>query len=168
MIHTARQVDGVAPGFELRRETVSYVDLRASYRQASVFVLSLHDTIHAGGINSLLEAMATARPVVVSRSRGIADYVCDGETALVVEPGDAAGMERAIRRLLEDPAEARRLGENARRFVVEHCRNERYARDLAAILRDVIEAGGCRGVADGQGVAAANGPIGRGIRANGG
>jgi glycosyltransferase involved in cell wall biosynthesis len=140
-IHTTLPVDGNAPGASVHREHVSFLELRELYRKADVFVLPLQDLIHAGGINSLLEAMSMARPVVVSGSRGIRDYVVHGETALVVEPGDAAGMAQAIRRLLEDRDEARRLGENARRFVIENCRNEVYARNLGAVIREVIRAG---------------------------
>ena len=83
-----------------------------------------------------------SRPVVVTRSRGIIDYVADGENALVVDPGDAVGMARAIRRLLEDPEEARRLGENARRSIIDNNRNPLYAQRLGSILRDVIKFAG--------------------------
>jgi glycosyltransferase involved in cell wall biosynthesis len=142
LIHTTRPVELTAPGISVRREQISFVDLRRSYQASSVFVLPLRDTIHAGGINSLLEAMSMSRPVVVTRSRGIIDYVADGENALVVDPGDAAGMARAIRRLLENPEEAGRLGENARRSIVENNRNPLYAQRLGSILREVIQPAG--------------------------
>jgi len=137
VLHTTRQV--TQPGvLEIRSDSVSYPVLRELYREASLVVLPLRDRLHAGGINTLLEAMATGCPVVVSGSRGIADYVRDGETARVVVPGDAEGMSRAIAELLANPREARRLGENARRFVVEQCENGVYAAAMADVIRDVV------------------------------
>ena len=114
-------------------------ELRELYQGATVFVLPLTSSIHAGGINSLVEAMAMAKPVVVSRSAGILDYVVDGHTARVVEPGDAAGLGRAVTELLARPVDARRLGENARRFIGETCANVQYARALGAIIREAID-----------------------------
>jgi glycosyltransferase involved in cell wall biosynthesis len=139
LLQTTRAV--AQPGvLEINREPVSYVRLRELYRQASVVVLPLHDRLHAGGINTLLEAMATGRPVVVSASRGIADYVTDGETARVVEAGNAQAMSRAIADLLAAPQAAQQLGENARKFVVERCQNGAYAASLADIIRRTVAA----------------------------
>jgi len=48
-------------------------------------------------------------------------------------------MSRAIAELIADPREARRLGDNARRFVVERCENRVYAGALAPIIRDIVD-----------------------------
>jgi len=101
-------------------------------------VLPLHDMVHPGGINTLLEAMATGRPVIVSDSQGVRNYVNDGVTVLTVPPADAGALAAAIMALTQSPAEAHRLAENARRFVVEHCDNRVYARQLAAIIREAV------------------------------
>jgi glycosyltransferase involved in cell wall biosynthesis len=137
-LQTTRDVPPLPEGVELCRNTVPYPDLRRLYNAADVVVITLRDMIHAGGINSLLEAMACGRPVVVSRSRGIADYVRDGETALVVEPESPAALAGAIARLLSNAAEAARLGANAREFVLEHCANRVYAHKLVGVLREAI------------------------------
>jgi glycosyltransferase involved in cell wall biosynthesis len=66
-----------------------------------------------------LEAMAHARPVVVTRVGGLRDLVVDGETGLVVPPRDPGALRGALRRLLADRELRRRLGaagrERARR-----------------------------------------------------
>ena len=123
---------------DIRRDTVPYTELRALYQQASVVVLPLHDMIHPGGINTLLEAMATGRPLIVSDSRGVRDYVNNGVTMVTAPPGDASALAAAIVKLTHSPAEADRLGENARRFVVEHCDNRVYARQLAGIIKEAV------------------------------
>jgi glycosyltransferase involved in cell wall biosynthesis len=127
----------LSPRVTVRRHLVSYVELRDLYAEAAVVALPLRATRHAGGINSLLEAMAMGRPVVVSASPGIRDYVEHETTALVVPCGDAGALASAIRRLLDNPEEAARLGAAARRFVVKTCANPVYARALATMLLDV-------------------------------
>jgi glycosyltransferase involved in cell wall biosynthesis len=125
---------------DIRSQTIPYTELRSLYQQADVVVLPLHDMVHPGGINTLLEAMATARPVIVSDSRGVSDYVRNGDTVCAVPAGNANALAAAILNLTRSPAEARRLADNARRFVVDHCDNRVYARGLARIIRDAVVA----------------------------
>ena len=63
-----------------------------------------------------LEAMAAGVPVVSTRCGGPEDFVIDGETGLLTGH-DAAAFATAIRRLAEDPALRRRLGQEAARRV---------------------------------------------------
>jgi len=67
----------------------------------------------------LLEAMAHARPVVATPVGGTPELVVDGETGLLVPPRDPEALAAALRRLLEDPDLARRLGEAGRARVAE-------------------------------------------------
>lgn len=56
-----------------------------------------------------LEAMARARPVVATGTGGSAEYLRDGENALLVAPDDARGLADAVVRLGDDPALRARL-----------------------------------------------------------
>jgi glycosyltransferase involved in cell wall biosynthesis len=60
---------------------------------------------------SILEAMALARPVVATDVGGIPEAVADGETGIVVAPGDTAAAARALAGLAADPDRARTMGE---------------------------------------------------------
>jgi glycosyltransferase involved in cell wall biosynthesis len=62
----------------------------------------------------LLEAMAAGRPVVASAVGPIPEIVVEGETGLLVPPGDSDALARAVVRLLRDPRLAARLGRAGR------------------------------------------------------
>lgn len=88
------------------RGRVSAADLRAAYTAADVLALpsvldSRRDTEGLGVV--LLEAMSYGVPVIGSRIGGIPDIVVDGETGLLVPPGDAAALAGALQRLAGDP-----------------------------------------------------------------
>ncbi|HEX7035606.1 MAG TPA: glycosyltransferase family 4 protein [Pseudomonadales bacterium] len=66
---------------------------------------------------ALLEGMSVGKPCVTTRIGGIHELVLDGETGIILDPEnrDPALLASALLRLLKDPAEAARLGRNARR-----------------------------------------------------
>lgn len=65
----------------------------------------------------VLEAMAQARPVVATAVGGTPELVVDGQTGLLVPPGDVEALVRALDALLHDPERARVLGEAGRERV---------------------------------------------------
>ncbi len=67
--------------------------------------------------NSLLESMAAGIPVVATRVGGTPEIVRDGETGLLVPPGDPDALAEAILRVLGNPMLARTLGQAGRRQV---------------------------------------------------
>jgi len=66
-----------------------------------------------------LEAMALGRPVVGTRAGGLPELVIEGETGLLVGPGDWRALGAAIARLLQDTSLAIRLGQQGMRRVRE-------------------------------------------------
>jgi len=87
----------------------------------------------------VMEAMATGCPVVGSRIGGIQDQIVDGETGLLVPPGDADALRQAVMRLLGDPALRARMGEAAKRKAVEFQASvvvERIEQSYRALLED--------------------------------
>jgi glycosyltransferase involved in cell wall biosynthesis len=63
---------------------------------------------------SVLEAMAAGKPVVATRIGGTDETVEEGRTGFLVPARDPAALASAIRRVLADPPEARRMGEAGR------------------------------------------------------
>ena len=60
--------------------------------------------------NSALEAAAAGLPVVAAAHGGLPEIVRDGETGLLVPPGDHRALAAALARLAAEPGLARRLG----------------------------------------------------------
>jgi glycosyltransferase involved in cell wall biosynthesis len=63
---------------------------------------------------SVLEAMAAGRAVVATRVGDLSEAVVDGETGILVEPGDVSAFARALEEFAADPARAAAMGVAAR------------------------------------------------------
>ncbi|MFI5348027.1 MAG: glycosyltransferase family 4 protein [Elusimicrobiota bacterium] len=86
-------------------------------RAARVFVLpSRHESFGMAA----LEAMACGKPVVASRCGGLAEFVTDRNSGILVPPRDIASLREALLKLLGDAALRRRLGAAARRDAQEY------------------------------------------------
>ena len=102
-------------GIRDRVQFVGAVDNPSEYlRAADVFVLP---SVAEGMSNSLLEAMATALPCVVSGIGGNTDLIADGQTGRLVMEPKAEAWSKALLELLETPADANRLGTAARQRI---------------------------------------------------
>ena len=66
------------------------------YRDADVIALCLADSKFAAGVQVLVEAMACKRPIVITRTQGIVDYLAAPDIAKVVDVGDVARLREAI------------------------------------------------------------------------
>ena len=121
------------------RRGLTFVALRDLYERASLVVVPLlPGTNYAAGVNTVLEAMAMRKPLIVTDTPGIRDYVEPNKTARVVPPGDPAALARAIAEMLEDRACAQTLARNARQ-IVENGRNlDGYVAAIAAVVREVL------------------------------
>ncbi|HSV85225.1 MAG TPA: glycosyltransferase family 4 protein [Levilinea sp.] len=111
------------------------VELRRMYESAQFVVLPVHNLVYSAGATSTLEASAMARAVIAFRSEGITDYIVDGETGILIDPGDFRAMRDAIEYLLANPHEARRMGENARQQIEEKLSLETYVAKIADLLK---------------------------------
>ncbi|MDC0948845.1 glycosyltransferase family 4 protein [Gammaproteobacteria bacterium] len=87
--------------------------------------------------NVLMEAQAQRLAVIASRLSGIPELVIDGETGILVEPGDASALTTAIDRLADDPALRRRLAQAGQRRVSEHFLLEQNIDRLVHLLDDL-------------------------------
>ena len=87
----------------------------------------------------IVEAMATARPVVVSMSGGAAEIVTAGDDALGHSPGDVHGLTARLRALASDPGLRARIGRAGRKTAERRFDRARLAGQLAPIYQSLVE-----------------------------
>lgn len=65
-----------------------------------------------------LEAMSMSKPLIAARSGGLVDVVVDGETGILVQPGDPHALSQAMQSLLDNPMQRTRMGKLAKQRVI--------------------------------------------------
>jgi glycosyltransferase involved in cell wall biosynthesis len=120
------------PNVTVRRQ-LDNQQLRRMYARSRFVVVPTEDVDFDAGVTAIAEAMAMGKAVVVTRSRGQRDLIVEGETGLYVPPGDPRALRTAIEHLLENPAEAERMGRAARAFVEERLTLDGWVQQVVAV-----------------------------------
>jgi glycosyltransferase involved in cell wall biosynthesis len=131
---------GAVPENVVLETDIPFEEMRERLRTARAVALPVRDNSYSGATTVLLQAMASGKPVVVSRTKAIANGygLVDGENCRLVEPGDGAAFGRALGDVLRDEWHARALGARARRTVEEGLTWDRYVDRIEAALRDAV------------------------------
>jgi sugar transferase (PEP-CTERM/EpsH1 system associated) len=108
-------------------------DVAGQLARAGLFVLPSRSE---GIALTLLEAMACGLPVVATHVGGTPEVVFDGETGLLVPPGDPVALAQAILRLRRDPEAGERLGEAGRRRIERMFDVRRMVADYEALYTE--------------------------------
>ncbi len=115
---------------------LSYTDMLAEYRKAYAVAIPLKDIPNnLVGLTSLLDAMAMAKAVIMTRNRYIDIDIEKEGIGIWVEPGDVQGWQRAISYLFEHPSETKEMGNRARRLCEQKYNLETFSSKLASILK---------------------------------
>jgi L-malate glycosyltransferase len=88
--------------------------------------------------NVLLESMAAGAPVVATRVGGTPEALSDGETGLLVPPGNVEALAAAVSRLLDDRELACRLGRAARAHIGERFSVDRMVRATENLYAELL------------------------------
>src|SRR6266403_657827 len=124
----------------------SRVNLLGSLSQGAVLeklqaaqIFALASTTDAQGATDvfptvILEAMASARPVVSTRLAGIPELVVDGQTGMLAPPGDSTALAHALEQLLRHPELRLRFGDAGRARIEQDFRIEKTVAPLIEIL----------------------------------
>jgi glycosyltransferase involved in cell wall biosynthesis len=110
----------------------------------SAFALCVPSIVAAGGDaeglpSVVVEAMSEGVPVIASASAGVAEAVENGETGLLVEPGQPEAIARAVQRLVSQPALRDKLSKAAQRACTERFNAAVQSRRLETLFLDIIE-----------------------------
>ncbi len=126
----------------------SRVNLLGSLSQGAVLeklqaadIFALASTTDAQGATDvfptvILEAMASARPVVSTRLAGIPELVVDGQTGMLAPPGDSVALAHALEQLLRDPELRLRFGHSGRARIEQDFRIEQTVAPLINLFEN--------------------------------
>jgi glycosyltransferase involved in cell wall biosynthesis len=141
-------VAGTGPDEELLRRAAHHMDIdqRVTFvpqvssfsRVIETFDLFVLPSLEQGLGSIMLEAMALGKPVVATKVGGVADFVVDGEHALLIEKANHMVLADKIEMLLDFPDKARQLALKGQGLVREKFSAERMARDTAGLYRQVL------------------------------
>ena len=116
---------------------ISDDELAGLYAEAQVAVVP---SLYEGFSLPAIEAMACGVPLLATTGGALPEVVgTDGETGLLVAPDDAEALASGIRRIMDDPELARRLGEGGRARVLGRFTWEATARGTAEQYRATLE-----------------------------
>jgi glycosyltransferase involved in cell wall biosynthesis len=137
-------------GDPVDRETVEWIhtnpaarwlgfvpDPKPYYRLMNVFVFP---TYREGLPNVLLEAAAAGVPLVSTKVTGVVDIIQDGLTGILVPPGDAPALARAVGQLLDEPETATRMVKAAQDMIRAHFDNSFYLARLGEMIESMAAA----------------------------
>jgi glycosyltransferase involved in cell wall biosynthesis len=121
----------------VQRQAFEPAALRDLYASAAVVVVPVIETTFPAGITTLVEALSMGKAVIATGTSGLACVVPD-DVAIVVPPGDPAGLGRALRELLSDQERRRVLGGRARAFAERVHSLDMYADELTRHFSDLV------------------------------
>jgi glycosyltransferase involved in cell wall biosynthesis len=110
-------------------------DLRQHLSAADIFVLPSRSE---GFSNAIVEAMATALPVVATDVGGNAEAVSDGVSGFIVPPDDVGQLAAAIARLLSNPAQAKAMGLAGRRLAAEKFTTQAMMKQIVSVYSRLL------------------------------
>src|SRR6476646_10763315 len=110
-------------------------DMPGVYASMNVFVLP---SLNEGLPMTILEAMAASKPVIATNVGAVPIVIKDGETGLLVDPGDADGLRNALARLLSDPDRCRRIGAAGHDWVSRNYTSEAMALKYRQMYDEVL------------------------------
>jgi len=118
--------------------------LRNLYRGAGCVVVPTHGDGYPYGSDCsgtlvMLDAMACARPAVITQRRSVEDHLSANREAITVPAGDAPSLRAAIERTLSSPDLTGQLGSAGRAAVETRFNTVAMAGELAHVFREVAE-----------------------------
>jgi glycosyltransferase involved in cell wall biosynthesis len=128
----SRLPDEWPSNFHARR--YEWPELAQLYRDADAVVVTLVPNLYAAGITTIVEGMASGRPVIVTSTEGLKGYLDDDDALIVVSPGNAEELRRALVDLLASSSRIEAMGRRAAEIAQERYSSERYVDTIAELM----------------------------------
>lgn len=114
-----------------------WVELRDLYRSADIAVVSLVNNTYSAGLTVLMEAMACRRPVIITKTIGLATEMAEQGLVWGVQPDSPEELKAAIVHVLGHPEEARARAEAAYQHYLENHTSEQHIEQVSRLLQRV-------------------------------
>lgn len=114
--------------------TVAHEDLPNVLGTASIYLMV---SPLEGHPKALLEAMSCGLPVIGGNSPGIREEIVDGENGLLCEI-DSSSIRKVVQRLLDEPHLRIRLGEEARKYIIDNYSLERIVNEEIRVVQELV------------------------------
>jgi glycosyltransferase involved in cell wall biosynthesis len=102
--------------------------------------LYVHPALMEGFGIAVVEAMAMGKAVVATTTGGLPEVVAQGETGLLVTPGDAESLATTVVSLLGDGARREQMGRNGRARAQEHFSLDASVKHMERLYGEVLKA----------------------------
>jgi len=117
--------------------TKPHNDLAAYYQNADIFVFPSVWNEPSG--NPPIEAMAAGLPVISTTTGGTPEYVKNGETGILIRPGNSHELSDAILYLVKNEQKRIEMGVNARKRALEKFTFERLVKELNDCYQNILQ-----------------------------
>jgi len=140
-----RQIDRLIVSLEIKDKvrflgTIKYSFMPKIHSLADVFCLpsvAIKGWEEQFGY-AIVEAMACGKPVVSTLTGSIPEVVIDDVTGILVNPNDPYALQKALEELILNEKKRKKLGKNARQWVLRKFEAKKIAKQLADIYRNFI------------------------------
>ena len=106
------EIEGTVPAnVEIRNQWMGDAEAIDLFARCRVVVLPYRDATQSALIAA---AYFFGKPVIVTRSGALPEYVSDGTTGWIIEPGDAQALAQRLRTALEDRRQTQQMGLSGR------------------------------------------------------
>jgi glycosyltransferase involved in cell wall biosynthesis len=105
---------------------------------AKLNVVPIANNQTASGQVSFTTSLRMGVPTIVTNSISTIDYIRDGETGLLVPPGDAAALRQAIESIWRNEALGSRIGLAGRNYADEYLSDQAAAKNLATVIDELF------------------------------
>lgn len=122
-------------------EQLPFVPIRELMNQifnALFCVLPLESFNYSFGQMTLMQQMALDKCVVAARVPSLNDYVEDGKTAVLYNPGDADDLQEKMEMVLTDSEMRERIGKQGREYLLTECNERTLGEQLELIFKGVL------------------------------
>lgn len=120
-------------------DPISHEEVIKYLSAADIAIVSLRAPIPGAVPSKLYEAMAAEKPILLIAAGEVADIVCRYQCGIVVPPGDAAGIAKALKDLSEDSNLRNRLGKAGREAAINFFDRSEIERQFISKIEKIRE-----------------------------